>query len=599
VTFRHPAPWLLAAILALLTLLSYRDVGDAGFVNLDDDAYVEFAPMVNRGFRAPALAWAFTDIHSSNWHPLTTLSHMLDCTVFGVRPGPMHWENVGWHVLNTLLVFLVWRRLSGALWRPALVAALFALHPLHVESVAWISSRKDLLATFWWLLGLLAYARWSESPSRPRYAALVGCLAGALLSKPIAVTFPATLLLLDFWPLRRWPERAWWPLVREKLPLFGLVLLHSVITYVVQHASGAGDYAARIPLDARVGNALVSYVRYLGKTTWPGSLAPMYPHPGYWPAWVWAGSLLVLAGLGILAWRGRRPHPWLAFGGLWFLGTLLPMIGLIQVGAQAMADRYTYVPLLGVFTAAVWAGAELSRHRSRRQAGAATLAGGAVLACLLLTPRQVRAWRDSLALYDHSIQVGEDGAAVRFLRAAALAAAGRPEAEVIAEFRRALALEPDYVNAYTQLAKIALQRGRMDEAERLVTQTILLEPKNPSLRGNLAALTLIRGDAPRALELYREVLRMAPNSAGTHREIARILLQLGRPDEAEPHFGAVLRGDRWNAGDHAQLAELLARRGELAAARRLAERGLWLEPGHEPSRAVLARLDGRTGTARP
>lgn len=583
-------PWLLAAGLVIATLLAYRDAGAAGFVNLDDDAYVEFAPLVNRGFRAPALVWAFTSIHTSNWHPLTTLSHMLDCVVFGVRPGPMHWENVGWHILNTLLVFLVWRRLSGAVWRPALVAALFALHPLHVESVAWISSRKDLLATFWWLLGLLAYARWTERPSAARYAALLGCLAGALLAKPIAVTFPATLLLLDLWPLRRWPERGWWPLVREKLPLFALVLLHSAVTYSVQHASGAGDYARRIPLDARAGNALVSYVRYLGKTLWPEGLAPMYQHPGYWPPWAWGGSLVLLAALGALAWHGRHRRPWLAFGWLWFLGTLLPMIGLIQVGAQAMADRYSYVPLLGVFTALVWAGAELIRDQPRRRFAAGAAAGCAVVACLLVTPGQVRAWHDSLTLYDHAIAVGEDNATVRFLRALALTAAGRPEDEIVAEYRMALQHEPDYVNAYTQLAMIALRRGQGDDAERLITQTIRLEPDNPSLRGNLAAVALMRGDPLRSLELYREVLRLDPASPGVHREMAKILVHLGRDAEAEPHLEAVLRGDRWNPDDHAQLAALLLRRGDLDGARRHVERGLWLEPSHAACRQALAQL---------
>ena len=596
---RRHLPWVLATGLVLATLLAYRDAGAAGFVNLDDDAYVEFSPMVNRGFRAPALAWAFTSIHSSNWHPLTTLSHMLDCVVFGVRPGPMHWENVGWHVLNTLLVFLVWRRLSGALWRPAIVAALFALHPLHVESVAWISSRKDLLATFWWLLGLLAYARWTERPSAPRYAALLGCVAGALLAKPIAVTLPATLLLLDFWPLRRWPERGWWPLVREKLPLLALVVAHSVVTYVVQHASGAGDFAKRIPLDARVGNALVSYVRYLGKTVWPEGLAPMYQHPGYWPAWAWGGALALLTGLSILVWRERARRPWLAFGWCWFLGTLLPMIGLIQVGAQAMADRYTYVPLLGVFTALVWAGSDLIRERPGRRLVAGAAAGGAVLACLLLTPAQVRAWHDSLSLYDHSIRAGEDNATVRFLRAVALTAAGRPEEEIVAEYRKVLEHEPDYVNAYTQLATIVLRQQRFDEAERLIERTIRLEPDNPSLRFNLASLAVMRGDALRGLELYRDILRFQPDSAGAHREIGKLLIQLGRPGEAEPHCRAVLQGDRWNPDDHAQLAALLARRGELDGARSLLERGLWLEPRHEACRQLLAKVEELARAPRP
>jgi protein O-mannosyl-transferase len=312
--------WILL-LLVVATGAVYWRTGICGFVNLDDDVYVYSQPMVNLGLRPAALSWAFSSVHSNTWHPLTSLSHMLDCTLFGLAPAPMHWENLGWHLINTVLVFVVWRKLTSALWSSALVAALFALHPLHVESVAWISGRKDLLSTFFWLLGLGAYARYAAVPDRGRYFLMLLCFALGLLAKPMIITFPCTLLLLDYWPLRRWPKRSWPALLKEKLPLFGLAAAFSVLTYVAQKSTGAADFGQRFALDARIGNALVSYARYLGKTFWPESLAPFYPHPGYWPGWCVVGTSALLIALSALAWWQRRDRPWFVTGWLWFLGT--------------------------------------------------------------------------------------------------------------------------------------------------------------------------------------------------------------------------------------------------------------------------------------
>ena len=390
--------WLLGASIALLTVAAYWPVRSAGFVNLDDDAYVEFQPMVNQGFRSAAVVWAFTSSHGGLWFPLTSLSHILDCELFGVHAGPMHVESVLWHVVNALLVFFVWRALTGATWRSALVAGLFALHPLNVESVAWISERKNVLSTFFWLLGLGAYVRYVRLPSLGRYSLVLLSLLLALLSKPMAVTFPCTLLLLDFWPLRRWPTQTWGALLREKLPFFALVAVHGIATILVQQFAGAADYGRRITLAARLGNAVVSYVRYLGKAAWPETLSPFYAHPGFWPAWAVGGALVALAGLSALAWRLRQTQPWAAFGWLWFLGTLVPVIGLIQVGAQAMADRYAYVPLLGIFTIIAWTGAELAERWPRARVGVGLAAAAALVACYPLTRRKVAAWTNSTTL---------------------------------------------------------------------------------------------------------------------------------------------------------------------------------------------------------
>jgi Flp pilus assembly protein TadD len=574
-------------LLAIVTVLAYWRVGQAGFVNLDDDAYVEHQPLVNQGFRSAAVVWAFTGTHSNNWHPLTTLSHQLDCELFGVRAAPMHWENLAWHLLNSVLVFLVWKAFSGATWRPAIVAALFALHPLHVESVAWISERKDLLSALFWLLGLGAYVRYARNPSRAWYLLVTGAMILALLSKPMAVTFPCTLLLLDFWPLRRWPGRDWKSLFIEKLPLFAVAAAHSALTFIVQSSTGAANYGERFPLDARLGNAVVAYGRYLGKTFWPDGLAPMYFHPGYWPAALVAGATAGLAAASIVIWWHRRTRPWLIFGWLWFLGTLVPVIGLVQVGAQSMADRYMYVPILGVFTLVVWQCARLVHLWPRTLSPLIASTAAILIALGAVTARQVKAWNNSIALYQHSIVEGEDNAAVRYLLAVALQAAGRPETEVAAQFQRALERQPDYVNAITQLAIMALSHQRMDEARALIEKTVQLEPHNPSLHANLGAYWRRAGKPDQAIRHFEHVLQLEPRAAGAHFELGQIRLERNEMEAGRVHYEARARLDRWNPEAQADYGTLLSNLRRLDEARHYLERALWLRPDFPRARQNL------------
>lgn len=592
-----PAVWLVVLGLVVVTFLAYWRVGQCGFVNLDDDAYVEHQSLVNQGFRSVALVWAFTGAHSNNWHPLTTLSHILDCELFGVRAAPMHWENLCWHVLNSVLVFFAWRLLTGAFWRSAFVAALFALHPLHVESVAWISERKDLLSAFFWLLGLIAYARYARAPSVRRYIAVTLALVGALLSKPMAVTFPCTLLLLDFWPLRRWPARSWTGLIREKLPLFALVAVHSALTFLVQSATGAASYGQRFTLGVKICNALVSYARYLGKTFWPESLSPLYHHPGYWPLTATLGALALLLVLSWLAWRLRSRQPWLAFGWLWFLGTLVPVIGVVQVGAQAMADRYMYVPILGVFTAIIWTAARVfSSPTGRRTAAIVALAS--LLACGLVTARQVTAWKDSVTLHERSIAAGEDNPSIRYLLAVAYAAAGRPEADVVAQFRAALRLQPDYTNAATQLAMIALGRQRPDEAQSLLEVAARLDARNPGAHSNLGAFWIRLGQPDRALPHFQRALQLDPRNVGAHRELGRLLSAQNRLAEARPHLEAVAKGEPWNPENLNEYGATLANLRLLDDARHYLERALWIKPDFALARANLDVVNQLSGEKR-
>jgi len=586
--------WTIIATLVIVTVAAYWQTGRGDFVNLDDDVYVVTQPMTNQGLRPAAVLWAWTGIQSNTWNPLTALSHTLDCEFFGVRPGPMHWENLAWHVLNTVLVFLVWRALTAAAWPSALVAALFALHPLHVESVAWISERKDLLSTFFWLLGLWAYVHYTRLPSRTRLVGVMVCFALGLLAKPMNVTFPCTLLLVDYWPLRRWPAQSWWKLIREKLPLFGMAAALSLATYLSQKSTGAANYGQRFTFAARLGNALVACARYLGKTFWPESLVPFYPHPGYWPVGAVLGALFLLILISALAWRTRRNYPWLIVGWLWFVGTLVPVIGLVQVGAQSMADRYTYVPLLGIFTVLAWAAAALVAHWPRCRALVVAIAVGAIGGCFVLTSKQVAVWQNSFRLYEHSLAVGEDNATIQYLLATALQAAGRPEAEVVAHYQRAIALAPDYINAYTQLAGIALGHQRIDEARRIIEHTLRLEPRNAGLHKNLGAVSLWQGKPDESIAQLEEALRLNPADPSTYCDLAGVYLRLNRLAEARQQLEIAVRVAPWDFSARCNLGIVLSALGQKAEARRCFQRALWINPAFAEASRQLLLLDQGT-----
>lgn len=576
--------------LIAMTITAYWGIGRCGFVNLDDDAYVEHQPMVNQGLRPAAIVWAWTAVHSSNWHPLTSLAHIVDCDLFGLSPLPMHGVSLVWHILNTVLVYFVWRALTGATWRSAIVAALFALHPLHVESVAWISERKDVLSTFFWLVGLALYVGYVRHPSVIRYVLIALALILALLAKPMAVTFPCTLLLLDLWPLRRWPRLGWWMLLREKIPLFVIVFAHSVATFFAQHSSGAADFGQRFSLADRLGNAVVAYVRYLGKTFWPNSLAPFYPHPGQWPAWTVAGSLALIATISVVAWRLHRTHGWFAFGWLWFLGTLVPVIGIVQVGAQSMADRYTYVPLLGVFTLFVWGAAALATHGPKLRRAFIGMAIVAVSCSGFLTQKQVSAWENSISLYERSIAAGQDNATVRYLLAVATQAAGRPEAEAVAHYRRALAFEPDYINASTQLAILALNHQRIDEARQLLEANRRAQPLNPGVHVNLGSFFSSQNQRETAIVHFNTALRLKPDHPDAHRGLAKLAVTEQRYEDAIVHLESLVKALPWDPIALCELGTLQANLQRFERAKACLERAVWINPNYPAARENLRSL---------
>jgi len=461
-------PVLLGAALALLTVLAFQPVLANGFVNLDDSLYVMRNVWVRQGITRGGLAWLLTANVANNWHPLTVFSHMLDCQLYGLVAAGHHLTSLLLHLANVLLLFEVLRRMTRAPWRSAMVAALFAVHPLHVESVAWVAERKDVLSAFFWILGMAAYGRYARQPSLGRYALVALAMTLGLMAKPMVVTLPFVLLLLDVWPLERLRLEAGWTrrlgrLAIEKLPLFGLSLAMSVITLHYQKTSV-------VPLDIvpwylRLANAAVSYAGYIGKTLLPRHLAAFYPLPADIAAWkAAAAAALVAAVTGLALWKARRA-PWLLAGWLWVLGTLVPVIGLVQVGRQAMADRYMYIPSIGLFLALCWGLAALVGNGAGGRAAAATAFLAALLALTVATRAQVRHWANSIALFQHAVDVTRDnyvahvGLAKAYLQAKNWAGAEE-------HFRAALVLRPGLREAQRglqQAVKAARRERRLGD----------------------------------------------------------------------------------------------------------------------------------------
>jgi protein O-mannosyl-transferase len=470
----------IAVALVALVAAIYWPVAGHGFVAYDDPKYVYENPMVAKGLGLAGAAWAFTTFHASNWHPLTWLSHMLDVQVFGMSPGAHHLVNAALHALDAVLLFAVLARLTGSRWRSALVAALFAAHPLHVESVAWISERKDVLSAALFLCTLLAYEREVRAGDRRWRIVTAGAFAAGLLAKPMLVTVPLVLLLLDFWPLSRLRTREeLWLRIREKVPLFALSAASCAVTILAQDRGGALIGSDELPLGARLSNAAVAAALYLWRTLWPAHLAVFYPHPGLsLPRWEVAAAVAALVALTALALWQRQRRPFLLAGWAFYLVTVLPVIGLVQVGLQAMADRYTYIPLIGIFIGFAWA---LPRARP------AWIAAGCcalVLAAATVARAQVAVWRDSATLFQHAIDaVPGNWLAYKNLGVEQFQA--DDTAAAAASFETALRLRPGDPDLWADVGTCQLLLGRFDEATASLRQALRLRPGDAEIWMNL------------------------------------------------------------------------------------------------------------------
>ena len=679
--------WLLPVSLVLVTLALYWPASGFGFINYDDDFYVTSNVHVQNGLTWAGIKWAWANPVAGNWHPVTVLSHMLDCQLFGLNPGAHHLTNVLLHALNAGFVFWLLQRMTGAVWRSLLVAALFAVHPLRVESVAWVSERKDVLSGCFGLLALLTYAcyaqksvvsnQWSvisNQSSRVRaanngpqtrehrllitdhrllfYLLSLCFFALGLMSKPMLVTWPFVMLLLDYWPLKRMqnaecrmqnaatgdthhaPRNA--PhvsrftfhvsLFLEKLPFFALAAAVSVVTFLVQKHVGAVMEAESLPLSARVGNALISYGRYLGKLFWPVDLAVYYPRPGQWPM----GKVLLAAGLilglSVLVWVRRRRQPYALMGWLWFLGTLVPVIGLVQAGGQAMADRYTYLPSLGVLVLAVWGACELMQGKSEGQGKAeirnpraegnpkpeirnpkggpaglisgfgfrvsdflrvsgfglriSYVAGGAaIVLCMALTHQQLGHWKDSEALFRQALEVTENNCLAHNNLGAALAKKGQID-EAIRQLQEALRLQPHFAPACNNLANALLLKGQIDEAIGQYQEAIRLNPDHAEAHYNLGTALLLKGQTDEAIRQFQEAIRLKPDHPLAHYNLGNAFLLKGQMDEAIRQYLEALRLNPNHAEAHYNLGTALGSKGQTDEAITQYQEAIRLNPGN-------------------
>ena len=585
--------------LAVVTFGIYAQVIGHRFITLDDLSYIEGNPMVNRGVTLRGLAWAFTTFHEANWHPLTWIAHMIDSQLFGMIAGGHLLVNALIHAANTLLLFWLLLRTTHARWSSALVAALFALHPLHVESVAWASERKDTLSTFFGLLSLIAYTRYAETPSIRRYAWTAITLTLGLMAKPMLVTWPFLMLLLDYWPLGRMrtlqsdvrgqklvgaidlnrpggsgepplPQNPWggggWSVLRsliiEKLPLFVLVTASAVVTSIAQSHGGAVRTFEEASLALRLSNALVSYAKYLLLAFWPNDLAVFYPFPRAGiPAWQIIGAALLLIGITAFCVFERKIRPYLIVGWLWFLGTLVPVIGLVQVGGQTMADRYFYIPSIGLFIAIVFGLADIAERRRVAPWLTAAIANVVVLVLATLTNAQIHRWNDSVTLLEHTLAVTPPKAAIENHLGLALYRSGQLD-EAAAHFEKALQLAPDDHISLYYMGVCRFYQGRVPEAIEYARAAIRLQPDAAKAHDLLGMALAMQNQNEPALDEARRAAELAPEDTDIRNDLGLALARLGRVPEAVGEFHEALRLYPKNASAHSNLGLLLLASGK-------------------------------------
>jgi tetratricopeptide (TPR) repeat protein len=637
-------------LLLLLVCLVYLRALTNDFVRYDDQVYVTENVHVQRGLTWENVKWAFCTPTAPYWQPVTWLSHMLDCELFGLKAWGHHLTNLLLHTANTLMVFLVLRRMTGAYWRSLLVAGLFGLHPMHVESVAWVAERKDVLSALFWLLTLWAYARYARCVTSgkwqvtrtasflsrvtchvsPYYFLALLLFACGLMSKPMLVTLPCVLLLLDYWPLNRFGNNRVWPLVREKLPFFLLAAASSVVTFVVQRSIGTVATTVTLPMGARLENALVSYAGYLGKLLFPTNLAVIYPYPNtlQWPLWNLILAGLLLLGISVVMITMRRRQPWLLVGWLWFVGTLVPVIGLVQVGLQAMADRFSYVPSIGLFISLSWGAWALTkawRYQVVAVSGAATVA---MVLCAGLAWRQAGYWKNTGTLFQHAIDAtknnyiacsnlgdyelaqGHYDEAINLYRESirlmpgyqlayaplgvALCKTGRL-AEGIQELQLAVKLEPDSAQIHANLADALVQDGQGGDAVKEYKEAIRLDPDDLDARNLLGVLLENAGHLDEAIQQFEEIIRRNAAYVRAYNNLGLALESQGHLDQAFAEFTKAVQLDPHDAKGHFNLGMILKARGRLDEAIGEFEEGLKLEPDTPQAHNELGVMLGQKG----
>jgi protein O-mannosyl-transferase len=599
-------------------LIPYWQVKNHSFTNYDDNLYITENPIVQKGLTPQGIAWAFTTGHTANWHPLTWISHMIDCGVFGNNPGAHHLVNVVFHIANTLLLFLILLAMTGGMWKSAFVAALFALHPMHVESVAWAAERKDVLSAFFWMLTMLAYFRYVKLGGTGRYTLVVLCFVLGLLSKPMVVSLPLVLFLLDFWPLNRIglgqtsesiPRVSLRKAIIEKLPLLALTLASCVVTMIVQARGGAMGALTEYTPHIRISNAVLSYGNYIWKMVFPTGLAVLYPFPKVIILLKVAGVFLLLALVTILAIKASRRRPYLLTGWLWYGITLFPVIGIVQVGIQAMANRYSYLPFIGLFIVLVWGISELWQKANKTLF---VLGCSAVLAVLTaVTYRQVGFWKDSISLFEHDLAVTVNNQVAFNNYGTALVNKGQTERAKKC-FILAIRIDSSYGAAYNNLANTLLESGRKDEAISNYRKAIVKDPANELIRlnfektligtqeeavvrYNLGNALMEKGRPDDAIGHYKEALRINPYFVKAYDNFGIALASKGRLDEAIATFNKALAINPYDADVHNNVGNALADLGRLDEAIGHCKEALEIKPGFSEAHNNLGTALAKKG----
>lgn len=607
---RHPALWVCLCLILIVAVLYARTAGH-DFIYCDDDQYVFQNPQVMKGLTAETVKWAFGRFHSANWHPLTWLSHMLDVELFGLGAGPHHLVNAGFHAVNSALLFLLLRMMTGALWPSALVAALFAVHPLRVESVAWVAERKDVLSGLFFMLCLMAYTRYARRPGILCYLPVFVLMALGLMSKSMLVTLPCVMLLLDVWPLGRWrisgtadnrfPTRPVTLLLLEKAPLFALSAGSCLLTVMSQKAGTALGNLDALPLVDRLSNAVIAYVLYLWKTVWPFGLAIFYPHPALirsdtYSALGWrpVDAFVLLAVVSFFAVRWFRRRPYVAVGWCWYLGTMVPVIGIVQVGMQSMADRYAYLPLIGIYVAAVWGIREVCVKRGVDRRIPA-LAGTAILLFFTVASWfQVGHWKDSRTLFQHALRVTENNFFVHNHLGRAFENNGELK-KAVEQYELAVRVKPDYTGAYSNLGSVLAQLGDLDRAVETLSQSVRLDPGFASGFSNLGLVYERRGRPELAVSAYRKALERDPSLFAPHYNLGLTLIRYGDLNTAAAHLDRALKLNPFHADCANALTVALMRLNRLEAAAAACRHALGVDPEHRDALNNLGMIYHRQG----
>ncbi len=650
---RQYPEFMVCMVLALVIFTVFWKLPGHDFVNMDDNVYVTENPYVQKGLTARNIKWAFTTTYAEFWHPLTWLSLMLDVQLFGLNPSGFLFTNLLLHVANTLLLFLAFSRMTGTIWQSGFVAVLFAIHPLHVESVAWIAERKDVLSTFFMMLTLLSYDRYVKVPGLGRYITALMFFSFGLMAKPMLVTLPFVLLLLDYWPLRRFQcsdssishSRIFstfqplnlsaspiFCLIREKIPLF-VVAGGACAMTIIAHQSLVGTPSIDPLFSEKLFNALVSFISYIRKMLWPVNLSVFYPFPSEIPPWKVAGAVLLLIVATTGAFMTTKRYPYLIIGWLWYLGMLVPVIGLVQVGPFGMADRFTYIPLIGLFIIISWGVPELIGESRYGKPGLSIAAIIILISLMMMTRAQVRHWTNSITLYKHAVKVtgknwlaqynlgnalsaeGRFSEAIEHYRMAvpihynpakphnnmglALAALGRFD-EAVFHYKAAIRIDPGLINAYSNLAASLNDQNRVDEAMLCFEKALRIDPDAVGILINLGTALLNQGRVDEAIEQYLRALRASPNSALAHGSLGLALVRRGKLDEAVAHFQTAVRLNPDDAKARSDLNHAMTIKQNISsAAKKMREalRNNWKAPREKDKMEILKKINNELDQA--